>query len=348
MIGAVAVGLSFHLDDRLAQFTPGYTSFLQSNIEGNSTASRQLAKIRGDEARTEPPAVGLGTYGQAQDLHPGGSWFNSAPLTLVSLRGKVVLIDFWTYSCINCLRTLPHLEAWDAAYRKDGLVIVGVHTPEFAFEHVASNVAAAVKRLGIRYPVMQDNDYATWQSYGNESWPAEFLIDQQGRLRNVHFGEGSYDETENAIRALLATNGSAAPVADATPTEATTPESYLGYRRLERYLGSPITRNRFANYTFARSLPQSVLSYSGRWRVEKERIVAGSGAKLRLHFFAKDVYLVLGGPGRVQMTIGGKPSPTVDVDSYRLYTLRESGRITDAMLELGFTPGVTAYAFTFG
>ncbi len=156
------------------------------------------------DRRWPPPAQtpkgGLPDYGVAPPLHADGAWINTKPLTLAKLRGKVVLVDFWTYSCINCLRTLPHLKAWYAAYHRKGLVIIGVHTPEFAFEHVTSNVQAAVKRLGINYPVVQDNKYRTWDNYSNQYWPAEYLIDKQGHVRHTHFGEGEYPQTEALIR----------------------------------------------------------------------------------------------------------------------------------------------------
>src|SRR5919198_839182 len=212
----------------------------------------------------------LADYGRAPDFSHISDWLNTPgerPLSLASLRGKVVLVDFWTYSCINCLRTLPHLEAWDRAYRKDGLVIVGVHTPEFAFEHSLSNVRAATRRLGVRYPVALDNDYATWNAYSNQYWPAEYLLDRRGPLRHYHFGEGEYDRTEQLIRQLLAPERaplpSATAIADRTPMAATTPESYLGYERLDRYAGSRITRDRFATYRFPASLPLDELAYGG-------------------------------------------------------------------------------------
>src|SRR5581483_11471029 len=214
LIGLVALGLVFHLDDQLATLTPGYTNFLQGKIEDSKTAKRELAKVRGEGAAlaaVKPAKNGsLPDFGPAPSLHAGGAWINSSPLTLKELRGKVVLVDFWTYSCINCLRTLPHLKAWYAAYHKKGLVIIGVHTPEFAFEHVTSNVEAAVKRLGITYPVMQDNDYKTWDNYSNEYWPAEYLIDKSGHIRHEDFGEGEYGETESLIRRLLGDKGSRA------------------------------------------------------------------------------------------------------------------------------------------
>ena len=198
-------------------------------------------------ARSAAAAGGLPDYGPAPDFAGIAGWVNSAPLTMKELRGKVVLIDFWTYSCINCLRTLPHVEAWDRMYRKDGLVIVGVHTPEFAFEHVPSNVRSAVKRLGVRYPVALDNEYGTWNAYGNQYWPAEYLIDRKGHVRYAHFGEGEYDVTEESIRSLLGEKLGApasARLRDLTPTGTLTPESYLGSERLARYAGSTRSRRR--------------------------------------------------------------------------------------------------------
>jgi thiol-disulfide isomerase/thioredoxin len=351
-IALVGIGLVFHLDDDLAKLTPGYTTFLQDHIENGAAARRQLAKVRG--VRTSPLTArattgGLPDYGPAPPLHPDGIWINSRPLTLAQLRGKVVLVDFWTYSCINCLRTLPHLEAWYAAYHRRGLDVIGVHTPEFAFEHVASNVRAAVKRLGIRYPVLQDNRYRTWNAYANEYWPAEYLIDRRGHVRHVMFGEGDYSGTERVIRELLGTAGAhARPVADTTPNGEQTPETYLGYARIARYVGSRLVDDRPAGYRFARSLPADELSYAGRWTVEADRIVAGRGARLRLHFHARDVYVVLGGHGAVRAFVDGRPLRTLTVDADRLYTVRAADRMADGTLELRFSPGVSGYSFTFG
>jgi thiol-disulfide isomerase/thioredoxin len=265
------------------------------------------------------------------------------------LRGKVVLIDFWTYSCINCLRTLPHLKAWYARYHRDGFEIVGVHTPEFAFEHSLSNVRSACKRLGVTYPVALDNDYGTWNAYANQYWPAEYLVDRRGHIRRVHFGEGEYGEAETAIRNLLGERlGPMTRVADDTPRELTSPESYLGYDRLTRFLGTPVHVDQPWRYYFSPSLPQNNLSYGGTWTIRKERAVAGAGARLRYHFRAKDVYLVLSGSGRVAVLVGGRKERVVRVDGDRLYTLVSAPRVRDAILELRFTPDVAGYAFTFG
>ncbi len=351
VMGVVALGIALHVDERFTTAVPGYTNALQKRIEDTGTAKRELAKLGGGGALAaiRAPDDALPSFGPAPELRPDGRWFNSKPLTIDGLRGKVVLIDFWTYSCINCLRTLPHLKAWDAAYRRQGLMIVGVHTPEFAFEYKASNVAAAVERLGVRYPVVQDNRYRTWNAYSNQYWPAEYLIDRDGVVRHVHFGEGEYDLTESLVRRLLVVKGARArAVADATPDALVTPESYLGYARLDRYAGGRIARNRFASYAFPAALPQNELAYAGSWRVEDERIVAGRGARLRLHFHAKNVYLVLSGRGRVSVVVDGRRTATVWVDANKLYTLRSSARLHDGLLELRFTPGVAGYAFTFG
>jgi cytochrome c biogenesis protein CcdA/thiol-disulfide isomerase/thioredoxin len=358
VIGLVALAIAFNQDSRFQTALPGYTEALQKHVEDTATARHQLGKVTGTKAR-KPAAVTtaaspgkplkLPIYGMAPPLNPSGDWFNSKPLTLNDLRGKVVLIDFWTYSCINCLRTLPHLESWYRTYHRDGLAIIGIHTPEFAFEHVASNVSAAVKRLGIHYPVVQDNKYGTWTNYSNQYWPAHYLIDRQGRIRDYHFGEGGYGETEQAIRTLLGVSTDAAAVADATPTEITTPETYLGYGRLDpsRFADRLVT-DRDHTYPGTVSLPGDHFAYSGSWKVEEERIVAGRGARLSLHFRAKNVYLVLGGKGDVDVSVGGKPASTVHVNAYKLYTLRSSPRFASARLDLRFTPGVQAYAFTFG
>jgi len=348
VIGAVALAIAFNVDTRFQTALPGYTQALQKHVEETGTARKALAKVTGAKERSAAvtaKGASLPYYGEAPPLNPDGRWFNTKPLTLAQLHGNVVLIDFWTYSCINCLRTLPHLEAWYRDYARDGLVIVGVHTPEFAFEHVASNVGAAVKRLGIRYPVVQDNAYGTWNNYSNSYWPAEYLIDRSGRVRSYHFGEGDYGTSERNIRTLLGLGANPRTESDTLPTGALTPESYLGYERLDpsRYVGTAVANDRLKTYAGAKSVPRDHLAYSGAWKVEGERIVAGKDAGLTLHYHARDVYLVLGGRGTVSW-----PTGRVKVDAYELYTLKRSKSIGDGLLRLRFTPGVQAYAFTFG
>ena len=350
IIAAVAFVLVFHVDDDLAKLSLPWTGSLDSLGKAHYTRGKNIVKDR-EPAATASAGVDLPDYGPAPDFAGISNWFNSEPLTLAKLRGKVVLIDFWTYSCINCLRTLPHLEAWDRMYRKDGLVIVGVHTPEFAFEAEPGNVRAAIKRLGVRYPVALDPKYGTWDHWGNQYWPAEYLIDRRGHVRHAHFGEGAYDESERTIRLLLGEKPGAPAsehLRDTTPDGQLTPESYLGSARLERYIGSKIQPGKMAHYELSKELGLSQLTYGGNWRVERQRIVAGPGATLRLRFYAQDAYLVLGGKGRVQVLIDGKPKPDVPVVADKLYTVAAQAKQRDTLLELRFSPGVEAYAFTFG
>ena len=355
VLAASALALVFDLDTKLQTRLPNWTSFLQDRTEASASGLKAFERTKNVTERTpvRSPAAGkaLPDYGPAPDFAGIDRWLNGRPLTMAALRGKVVLIDFWTYSCINCLRTLPHLEAWDRLYRKDGLVIVGVHTPEFAFEHVPSNVEAAVKRLGVRYPVALDNDYGTWNAYGNQYWPAEYLIDRSGDVRQAHFGEGEYDVSEENIRTLLGEKP-ASPASDRlrdpTPAGPLTPESYLGYDRLDRFSGSRIYPNREATYAFPAALGRDDLAYAGRWTVQPQRIVAGQDARLKLRYYARKVFLVLGGEGSVQVLVDGRPRGVVRVTSDRLYTLVDRASIDDAVLELRFSPGVSAYAFTFG
>jgi cytochrome c biogenesis protein CcdA/thiol-disulfide isomerase/thioredoxin len=357
VVALATLAIVFNVDQRLQTALSDYTNVLQKPVEKSALASRQLRKLTGSgkgaarAANAKPERGSLQDFGPAPQFTAISTWLNSPPLTMTGLRGKVVLIDFWTYSCINCLRTLSHVEAWDRLYRPDGLVIVGVHTPEFAFEHVASNVRGAVKRLGVRYPVALDNDYGTWTAYGNQYWPAKYLIDRRGHVRYAHFGEGNYDVTERNIRQLLGERPGApasARLRDTTPTGPLTPESYLGFERVARLVNSKLYPNREATYELPSKLGLNDLAYGGSWRVQSQRIVAGPDARLRLRFYARNVYLVLGGKGTVAVLVNGKPLRTVRVTADKLYTLVSGESIRDAVLELRFSPNVKAYAFTFG
>jgi cytochrome c biogenesis protein CcdA/thiol-disulfide isomerase/thioredoxin len=352
VLGATAVAIALGADQRFTTAVPGYTEALQERIERNSTAREELEKLSGSGqtiAATEKSRP------RAPEFEAITLWLNTpggAPLSLTQLRGKVVLVDFWTYSCVNCLRTLPHLKAWDEAYRDAGLTIVGVHSPEFAFERVPANVRSAARRLGLRYPIALDNDFATWRAYQNQYWPAKYLVDRSGRIRYEHFGEGAYGEIETLIRRLLGEKVRAprTSVADRTPDDSTTPESYLGYLRLDRFLNLPIAANVEFEYRFPEhGLPPDHLAYAGRWTVEPERIVAGRDARLRLHFQANEVFLVLAGSGRVAAFVDGRAVRTIHVSGTpRLYTIVRFPRLTQGLLELRFSPGVAGYAFTFG
>jgi cytochrome c biogenesis protein CcdA/thiol-disulfide isomerase/thioredoxin len=292
------------------------------------------------------------------------AWLNSPPLTMRALRGKVVLVDFWTYSCINCIRTLPYITAWDRKYRDQGLVIVGVHSPEFEFEKNIGNVRAAIARYGIRYPVAMDNNLSTWLNFNNEYWPAHYLIDRQGRVVYTHFGEGDYDVTENNIRYLLGLKGEAAPMpAAASYTPGQTPETYLGYARADRYAGdAPVRRDAPGQYRFPASLSRHAWALNGHWTIGSEKITAGKDAALRLRFYARKVYLVLGSasgsPVDARLMLNGKPlgasagrdasAGVVHVDGNRLYELIDQKSARDGLLQIDAAPGLEAYAFTFG
>jgi thiol-disulfide isomerase/thioredoxin len=298
-------------------------------------------------------------------------WFNRPgrhPLKLSALRGRVVLVDFWTYTCINCIRTLPYLKAWDAAYRRDGLQIVGVETPEFAFERDAGNVANAIAQFGLRYPVVQDNAMGTWNAYGNQYWPADYLIDAHGQVRYVAFGEGDYDKTETAIRALLAETGSSVagrghPSGVIVPSQQATPETYLGTARAQGWLSPPKPGLNDYGPASTGALPLDDFAYSGRWNISSQPAEAVASAAIDVEFQAKNVYLVLSSPGErplpVQVLLDGRSIPAADagtdvhsgvvmVTRQRLYTLASLARTERHHLSLRFAPGVAGYAFTFG
>jgi cytochrome c biogenesis protein CcdA/thiol-disulfide isomerase/thioredoxin len=352
VVALTALAIALGADSRFQTTVPGYTESLQERIERSSAAEQELDRLIGRE-HGEASEEGLRDFGPAPEFTGISSWLNARPQTMAGLRGKVVLIDFWTYSCVNCLRTLPFLRGWDQAYRDDGLRIVGVHTPEFAFEHELDNIRGAVDRLGIHYAVAVDNDYGTWNAWGNRYWPAKYLIDRNGHVRYVHFGEGAYAETERVIRGLLAERPAAsalvsAAIAEAMPSREATPETYLGHQRLMGLANPAVAPDRMAPYVFPGSLELGQLAYRGRWRVEAERAIAGEDARLRLRFRAKEVNLVLGGTGRVQVLLDGKPVRTVRVDGSRLYNLLRLPSLQTGLLELRFEPGVAGYAFTFG
>src|SRR4051794_19509936 len=295
----------------------------------------------------------LRDYGVAPDFTGTQRWFNSEPLTLGHLRGRVVLLDFWTYTCINCLRTLPYLEAWDRRYRRAGLTIVGVHSPEFTFEKDAGNVAGAIRREGIRYPVVQDNDLATWRAWGNEYWPAEYLIDQDGHVREAHFGEGGYGTTERAIRELLAARGAMArPGRTLHPVNRATPETYVGTMRAQGFGARGRPRDGTHAYPAAPlGLRTDEFWLSGTWAVTPESATARRAARLDAEVVGHHVYLVLSSPGRartVRVALDGRPQRAVTVRGQRLYELARPPDLHPHRLTLRLDPGVSAFAFTFG
>ncbi len=370
---AVAADLDVRFQTALASSFPSAIVNPTGALERSEAVERRLADLRGP-ARFEAAAAdaaALPALGRAPDFTGTQRWFNTAgerPLSLAGLRGKIVLVDFWTYTCINCLRTLPYLKAWSERYRADGLVVVGVHTPEFQFEHEAGNVAASIRQNAIRYPVAQDNEYATWQAWGNQAWPSKYLVDARGRVRYTHIGEGAYEQTEAAIRSLLAEAG-ADRLGDGVrvpPGERawrmSTPETYLGAARARGFVGTP----QLGVHDYARPggrLARHSFALGGRWRIDEESAEAVADARLDARVLGKSVYLVLGSRGdrrrHVRVLLDGKPIRAdqagadvrrgrVTVTRQRLYRLVSLPLAGEHRLALRFDPGVTGFAFTFG
>ena len=329
------------------------------------------AAANASQASLLADARDVGALGAAPEFMETQDWFNtpqSRPLSLASLRGRVVLIDFWTYTCINCIRTLPYLKAWDAAYRDDGLTIVGVQTPEFAFEHDAGNVANAIRQFGLRYPVVQDNNMGTWNAYGNQYWPADYLIDASGQVRYAAFGEGDYAKTETAIRALLAeagdnVGGKSHPSGVIVPSQQATPETYLGTAR-----AGWVTAPRPGLHDYGSSPPADLavneFAYSGTWNIAAQPATAVSGrrdrrgvpgqerlsrAELRRRTPAPGAGAARRPPDLRRRRAGSDVHRgVVTVRGQRLYTLVSLPRDESHRLSLRFAPGVSGYAFTFG
>ncbi len=360
---AMALAIGFNSFASLQRDVPGYTSALQNKVEGSQKVRKQLNSLTGSGAsslaKCSSTATSLIACGPAPNFAGITAWLNTrggAPLTISQLRGDVVLVDFWTYSCINCQRALPHVEAWYNRYQKDGFVVVGVHTPEFSFEHVVSNVRSAVASLGVTYPVAVDDNYETWNAYDNEYWPADYLIDAAGNVRHVAFGEGGYSDTESLIRQLLAAAhpslvlSPATNVPNRTPVEGMSPETYLGYDRLQ-YLAptQKVDQDQPAVYALPASMELGELALSGTWTVHAQEATAGTSAGMDLGFAGEDVYLVMGGTGTVAVADNGKPLRTVVVSGIpKLYTLFQASSDSGGLLSLTFSPGIQAYDFTFG
>ena len=339
----------------------------------------RLGRLLGmeDEELTTRTGGTLPVEGALPALDGAVVWLNSPPLTREQLKGKVVLIDFWTYSCINCIRSVPYVRAWAGRYGKDGLVVIGVHSPEFAFEKDPANVRKAVADFGIRYPVALDSNLAIWRAFDNRYWPAHYLADAQGRIRYHHFGEGRTDETEAAIRALLAENGamklgSRASVSASGASAAAdfasirSPETYLGTRRAQHFMSPGGLRAGTGNYLLPARLALNDWGFDGRWTVEPQRSVSQlPGSKIAFRFRARDLHLVLGSatgsPVRFRVLIDGKAPQAdrgMDIDAagngqvtdqrlYQLVRQKDPGRERLFTIEF-LDPGAEAYAFTFG
>lgn len=360
---ATAIAIFFNVDRRFQTFIleafPNYGVGL-TRLEDTEAVRRALEGLGSepmDESQRGRPSSTLQESGLvAPDFILGGQWFNSEPLSLTGLRGKVVLVDFWTYSCINCQRTLPYLRTWWEKYKDQGLVIIGVHSPEFEFEKDVDNVTQALSDFDVRYPVMQDNDFATWKAYRNRYWPAKYLIDKEGFIRYSHFGEGRYNETETAIRQLLAEMG-AVPSGEVDNPQYTiysrTPELYLGYDRLQ-YLASPESPQVNTTTPFSRpaSLPNNTFAYEGKWLLQPEYAAPENGGVIHLNFEAQEVYLVArpkDGEGEMEISLDGKSVGTITIDSDRLYKVLDLPEPGRHELRIEFPDdNVEVYAFTFG
>ncbi|HLZ67103.1 MAG TPA: cytochrome c biogenesis protein DipZ [Aliidongia sp.] len=378
LVAVVAIG--FGVDTKfLTRVSTASTARIEQSLidriqpKKPSSAMAMAADIPGAASK-------LPVEGTLPPLTGAVEWLNSPPLTAEGLRGKVVLVDFWTYSCINCLRSLPYLRAWADKYRDQGLVVIGVHAPEFAFERDPGNVRRATKDLGITYPVAIDNNYAIWRAFENEYWPAHYFIDAEGRIRYHHFGEGEYAESEAVIQQLLAEAGrtnvphgfvqdeGTGALAAADEDDIASPETYVGYRRAENFAsaGGEVADQPHA-YSAPTQLMQNQWGLDGNWKVEDEKAeLDGTSGRIVFRFHARDLHLVLG-PGadgkpiRFRVTLDGKPPGSdhgadTDADgqgtvtSQRLYQLVRQGHVAgDRTFEIEFLdPHVQAFAFTFG
>ena len=392
----VAVALAGNLDTKfqsaIADDLPAFLVNPTGSLESSDAVASEIQDVRGGsphQLATEGGAAEAASGKALPKLGPSGEftdtqeWFNTPdgePLSIKQLNaeGKVVLIDFWTYTCINCIRTLPYVKAWDEEYRDDGLVVVGVHSPEFPFEKDAGNVADAINTEGIKYPVVQDNELGTWNSFHNQYWPAKYLIDTNGQVRYTHFGEGGYDETDQAIRSLLAESGDTDLGSDAKVKVETadpklaTPETYLGAARGAGWVNGQPPQGSLPTGTqdFGRignrvikALPPNGFAYQGKWDISGEDATADGDARIDVRFQAAGVYLVMGSPDRdrkVKVLLDGKPisaadagsdvdpDGTVTVSGQRLYRLVQLDSAADHVVSLEFDDGISGYAFTFG
>lgn len=364
---ALSIGLVFNLPQYLQRIIPDYTSALNDGLGSSSQVDKAL-NLGGlvndqnkDLSKCSNDATMLQSCGTAPDIQGISAWFNTPgdqPITLEQERGKVVLLDFWAYSCINCQRSIPHVVAWNREYAKYGLQVIGIHSPEYAFEKVESNVKDGAKGFGITYPVALDNDLSTWTNYRNRYWPAHYLIDPSGTVRNIQFGEGNYANTEQLIRQLLQERDPgvslppATDVADDTPaTGSTTPETYLSAGKVQNYGGAGSYTADTKRFSFPSTQKKNTFALDGDWTVGFQNATpAGDSARIRLEYTAtQEVRMVLGGTGTIRYTVDGGATKQVTVsgapDSYRLLALSGARSGT---IEVTVPKGVEAYSFTFG
>lgn len=313
-----------------------------------------------------PEGQKLPVLKKAPELTGTQQWINSEPLSIAGLKGKVVLIDFWTYSCINCIRTLPYIEKWHEKYADAGLVIIGVHTPEFEFEKDYNNVFEAVKRYGLKYPIVQDNNFETWRAFENNYWPRKYMIDANGNIRYDHIGEGDYEETERAIVSLLEEAGSKVSMnatdqaSDVDFSGIGTPEIYLGYQFARAPIGNTegLGTGQVIEYKHTEPAAANIVYLEGNWSSSPETAVAHEGAKLYLKYSAKDVNIVAGGNATIEVLLDGKSAGPntgrdgangmVQIDGQRLYNIISTQDYGTHIVEIMAQPGFEIYTFTFG
>jgi len=354
----LAVALVFNLPAMLQRAVPDYTVAMQKRIGANQLRQQLHPGPKGQLADCTDGADQLQRCGPAPAITGIAQWLNTPPVDLASLRGKVVLIDFWAYSCINCQRAIPHVVDWYNRYRdsgNSGFVVIGVHTPEYAFERVAGNVASGAAALNITYPIALDNDYATWNGYQNLYWPAEYLIDANGTVRHTKFGEGDYDGTEKLIRQLLvdANRDVRLPAAtrsqDTTPHTRLTPETYLGVDRAINYGGAGEYKAGTATFGYPPTLAADRFALLGRWKLDDQGATADSAdAAVRLNYTAKDVYAVVGGTGTITVTRGGQTTTTAIGGPPTLHQIVAEPAAGRDQLDMQVSAGLQVFSFTFG
>ncbi|QQS23009.1 thioredoxin family protein [bacterium] len=304
-----------------------------------------------NEKEEQPVEPVFKNLGPAPEFAGITKWFNTEPIRMADLAGKVVLIDFWTYSCINCINSFPHLNKWYQEYKDQGFAIVGVHTPEFAFEKVTNNVEAALKRYKINYPIAQDNNYKTWSAYNNQFWPARYLIDKKGDIVYTHFGEGSYEITEKAIRKVMGLEGEFQPPTPETPSQAGTPTTYLGSIRWNNFGGSETPSSNEQIYAFPKNLAKNRFALEGKWKIEQEAAVHTQGfGRIRINFNAAKVFMVAESTeaNTIKIYVDGKLQKGVTIINSDLYPLYESSAPANHTMEVEFPKGgVSVFSFTF-
>jgi cytochrome c biogenesis protein CcdA/thiol-disulfide isomerase/thioredoxin len=360
----LALALAFNLPAALQRAIPDYTGSLQERVGGDEQIREKLnlAGLVNDQNRElsncTDDAPELESCGTAPDIKNIAAWLNTpngSAVDLKSLRGKVVLVDFWAYSCINCQRATPHIVDWYDTYRGLGFEVIGVHTPEYAFERVEGNVASGARDLGITYPVALDNGYSTWTNYRNRYWPAKYLIDANGTVRHIKFGEGDYDTTERLIRQLIT---DAAPSAqlpppvdadDATPQDETTPETYLSVGKVVNYGGSgPYDEGSF-NFSYPQQLPDDSFALRGDWALDYQGATSrGQDSSIALNYHARDVYIVAGGEGTVAVTRDGVTSMVPISGPPTLHQIVDDDGVARGRLDVAVPPGLQVFSFTYG